>query len=303
MDVSLSSLVNFASSTMSLSLSMFFLMLVGFLRIGLIAMLPPFWYVSCFIDNLIRHNTNSNKHALFGRLLSMKKRPKGVQLIKLRHKVTGQIWTLKRSAALRFKIACNGLRNFIGHAWERKFCVHVVLTVKENTSEVHFLHFNRVITFVRTKLKRRGVQMKYIAVREHQKRGAVHYHVCFFYNKPYQFCNINEIQKSWRLGYAKIVPVNNIKSVYNYLLKYMSKTMESLAYGFKVFSGSQLCAVYRLSPDRFRWCLSRIPHNLFGIVVVNYRKLYIACEYNKKFLIHQFESEWEFLGTLVTEDV
>lgn len=232
----------------------------------------------------------------------VKRDPKPVQVIRLRNKKTGKIFTLKRNAALRFKTACLGLKNYLEYHWKRKFCVHVTLTCRENYKVVDYVHFNRVVTMVRTKLRRRGVEVKYVAVREFQKRGAIHFHVLFFYNKAYQFCNVKEIEASWDLGYAKIVPVDGMENAYRYLVKYLSKTVEDLAYGFKVFSTSHISAVYRLPSERFRWCLSRVPIDLFDILVVSGRNLYIACVDKPNVLIHKFDTDWEMLGTLITDD-
>jgi hypothetical protein len=68
--------------------------------------------------------------------------------------------------------------------------------------------------------------LKYIAVPEFQKRGAVHFHIVFF--------NLSEgivkqerkkrrIAEAWGHGFVDFKPVNNIEHAANYISKYMSK--------------------------------------------------------------------------------
>ena len=61
--------------------------------------------------------------------------------------------------------------------------------------------------------------MKYIAVIEFQKRGAIHYHVML--NTPY--IPQEEIQNLWRNGFVFINKIDNVDNLGDYIVKYMTK--------------------------------------------------------------------------------
>lgn len=63
--------------------------------------------------------------------------------------------------------------------------------------------------------------VKYTAVVEFQKRGAVHYHVVF-YNLPYISNSL--LRKIWGHGYVKINAVDNVDNVGAYVSKYLTKS-------------------------------------------------------------------------------
>ena len=65
--------------------------------------------------------------------------------------------------------------------------------------------------------------LKYVAVVEFQKRGAVHYHVIYF-NLPY--VPNDEIREIWGHGFVKINAIEHVTNVGAYVCKYMTKTME-----------------------------------------------------------------------------
>ena len=69
------------------------------------------------------------------------------------------------------------------------------------------------------RLTRRYDDLKYIAVIEFQKRGAIHYHmVC---NLP--FIRKKELAELWGLGFVKINKIEHVDNVGAYVSKYMSK--------------------------------------------------------------------------------
>ena len=69
------------------------------------------------------------------------------------------------------------------------------------------------------RLTRRYDDLKYVAVIEFQKRGAIHYHmVC---NLPYM--KKKELTEIWGLGFVKINKIEHVDNVGAYVSKYMSK--------------------------------------------------------------------------------
>lgn len=62
--------------------------------------------------------------------------------------------------------------------------------------------------------------LKYVAVHEIQKRGAIHYHVIFF-NLPYM--RNDKIARIWGHGFTKPKAISSIRNVGAYLAKYLSK--------------------------------------------------------------------------------
>ena len=72
--------------------------------------------------------------------------------------------------------------------------------------------------FIRA-LRRRFRELKYIAVREFQKRGAVHYHILT--NFPY--IPKQELAEIWGHGFVQINAVTNVFGIGAYISKYLSK--------------------------------------------------------------------------------
>lgn len=66
-------------------------------------------------------------------------------------------------------------------------------------------------------------KIKYVAVIEFQKRGAIHYHIIFF-NIPY--IENKKISKIWGHGSIKIKKIYNIKDMGSYVCKYMTKNSD-----------------------------------------------------------------------------
>jgi len=63
-------------------------------------------------------------------------------------------------------------------------------------------------------------RLKYVAVHEIQKRGAIHYHAIFF-NLP--FIRNEKIARIWDHGHIKVNKISSIKNVGSYLAKYLTK--------------------------------------------------------------------------------
>ena len=76
--------------------------------------------------------------------------------------------------------------------------------------------------------------IKYLAVVEFQKRGAVHYHVLLF-NLPYIPKYIDLFNETWGQGYLWIEKIDNERYAANYITKYMTKEDNNRLWGEKSY--------------------------------------------------------------------
>jgi hypothetical protein len=111
----------------------------------------------------------------------------------------------------------------------------LTLTFKENIQDLNITHkifmkyIQRLNYFVNNK---KITTLKYVAVTEFQKRGAIHYHIIFF-NLPYiERMRLLKLNKVWGFGFYNLEPVYNEKKMSNYISKYMYKNINN-----KVFFG------------------------------------------------------------------
>jgi len=230
---------------------------------------------------------------------------------KFRNKVTGQVFLVEAGRYGNFKNSLKKLVNYIRYNITRYYVAHLILTVAENVSEVDFKHLHRVIQFIHQRLKRAGSDFKYIAVKEIQERGAIHYHVLCIYSKPYIFPNSQEIEESWKLGFVKIsAPKLRIKlgKIVGYLGKYIGKGYEYEALNFKKsFTASQIKQIYKLSPVRLAEVIKRFGKSMAEQLKCTYRKVFLegyvmgemmGVVTRKPFrdLIMEFTSEWDYEG-------
>ena len=171
---------------------------------------------------------------------------------------------------------------------------HLTLTVAENVTEVDFKHLHRVLQFIAKRLKRSESDFKYIAVKEMQERGAIHYHILCVYSKPYIFPSSEEIARSWRLGFVKITApklVIKVEKIASYIGKYIGKGYEYEALDVKKsFTASQIKQIYKLATKRLEKVIRK-----FG----KSRAEEFKCTYTKVFLVGY--SENEIMGTKVRE--
>lgn len=93
----------------------------------------------------------------------------------------------------------------------------VTLTFAENVTDLDDAHteFHKFMK----RLKRKYGNVKYVAVVEFQKRGAVHYH--FVSDLPY--VPKKELAALWRNGFVRINDIEHVDNVGAYISKYMSK--------------------------------------------------------------------------------
>lgn len=132
--------------------------------------------------------------------------------------------TLHRASAdLRRTINANV--NAYGKDFAAKF---ITLTFEENIQDLDYAH-NEFMKFIKRLnyyiFKTKIANVKYSAVVEFQKRGAVHYHVVF-YNLPY--IPASKINDLWRRsnGNINVKRIKHVDNIGSYVCKYMSKENE-----------------------------------------------------------------------------
>lgn len=117
----------------------------------------------------------------------------------------------------------------------------MTLTFKENIKDLNYTNkeFKKFIQRLNYYLyKDKKHHLKYIAVWEKQKRGAIHYHVIFF-SLPY--IPVKELRKIWRNGFVKIniIDVDSKDNRGRYVSKYFSKDIDEKDFKQKAFFKSQ----------------------------------------------------------------
>lgn len=104
----------------------------------------------------------------------------------------------------------------------------MTITFKENVTNIEYANaeFKKFIKRLNYKLfKTKKAELKYIAVWELQKRGAIHYHIIFF-SLPY--IAHTELRKLWTLGSINIKKINVDKkeNIGRYISKYFEKNLD-----------------------------------------------------------------------------
>lgn len=95
----------------------------------------------------------------------------------------------------------------------------LTLTFADNITDIKFCNKEFKNFIKRLKYNYNLNNLKYVAVIEFQKRGAVHYHVML--TTPY--IPLQEIQTLWGHGFVFINKINNVDNLGAYLVKYMTK--------------------------------------------------------------------------------
>lgn len=243
-----------------------------------------------------------------------------VEFIKFKNKVTGEIFLAPSGRYGNFVNAIKKVVKYVRYNIPSYYVAHLTLTVAENISEVDFKHLHRVLQFIDKRLKRAGSDFKYVAVKEIQERGAVHYHILCIYSKRYMFPSAQEIAKSWKLGFVKITAPKirmRLGKIVNYIGKYIGKGYEYEALNFrKSFTASQIKQIYKLSTKRLAEVIAEFGKEMAEGFKCTYRKVYKytyakklvytikdsflevieKTECVKKELIKEFPSEWAYEG-------
>ncbi len=123
---------------------------------------------------------------------------------RFRNVETGQVCYIEAGRYGNFRNTLKKLVNYIRYNIAIYYVAHLTLTVAENVPDVDFKHLHRVLQFIAKRLKRAGSDFKYVAVKELQDRGAIHYHILCIYSKPRVFPSSEEVAGSWRLGFVRI---------------------------------------------------------------------------------------------------
>jgi len=111
----------------------------------------------------------------------------------------------------------------IGQWGDDVTCKFVTLTFRDNVKDLDKANYEFKKFILRLNYEVYGKkcsELKYTAVVEFQKRGAVHYHV-IFYNLPYTKADV--IEEVWGKGFIKINKIDDIDNVGAYICKYLTK--------------------------------------------------------------------------------
>lgn len=227
-----------------------------------------------------------------------------------KNQVTGHTCYVPAGRYGNFLNSVKKLVSYVRYNMPKYYIAHLVLTLKKAESEIDFKHFHRVMQFIEKRLKRAESGFEYIAVKEIQKERlekygeeAVHYHVLCVYSKPYVFPSAEEIAKSWRLGNVKITAPKlrmKLNKIIGYIGKYIGKGYEYSALSFKKsFTASRIKQIYKLTPERLSFVMSKYGKGKAETLKCTYRKVYEV--FNNGFevvsrLIEEFTSEWAYGG-------
>lgn len=162
--------------------------------------------------------------------------------IKISHKTTGQEIIIDTSGA-RAKRLCQGFLNKTSQS--KRFYKHIILTqVVEN-------YHSRILNQFFSAMRKWYQDIQYIWTMEEQKRGVLHWHVvvAFPYDVQFGRSDILRIQNYWKYGIVEVVPVRRIS--FQYLLKYISKSLESGIDGVRRIGSSMIEGFYRQSRKWF----------------------------------------------------
>jgi hypothetical protein len=154
-----------------------------------------------------------------------------------------RIFYTRQKDGVRTKSSVNRARNELYRLVDCNISAHgkykpvfATLTYEDNISDLRQCNGN-FKNFLKRLNYRLGTSLKYIAVPEWQKRGAVHYHIVFF-NLPY----IDKFlfEEIWGQGLTNIQVVKKLRSMGAYLAKYFSKAChDSRLYAQKAYMCSR----------------------------------------------------------------
>lgn len=159
----------------------------------------------------------------------------------------------------------------------------ITLTYKKNMKDIDQADKDFKNFIKRLKYKFKLEKLKYIAVREFQKRGAIHYHlICDWDIKFTTEDDLREYErllgeKIWKHGFVDIKQMNHIDNVGAYIIKYMTKDI-----AVEFFKGKKiyLCSQGLERPKTFK-----------GIEADEIIKTYNLLE-KKEVFTNSYESEY-----------
>lgn len=113
-------------------------------------------------------------------------------------------------------------------------CYFLTLTFTENIQD--YKKANEKFKYF---INKKNKDVKYLCVKEHQKRGAIHYHLIIF---DIDYKDVKKIQSSWIYGkvtHLKKITDVNPWSIANYMSKYFIKENQRVKAGYRIFTKSQ----------------------------------------------------------------
>lgn len=130
--------------------------------------------------------------------------------------------------------ARNRCRRLATKNFSKANCTFMTLTVAENEDDV--LKYDDEFKKFFKRLRRKYGDCKYLAVREFQDRGAIHYHVLIdipflsgiSQDKYKREAKEREVARVWRHGFVDLVPIEHVDNLGAYLVKYMTKEMDDI---------------------------------------------------------------------------
>jgi hypothetical protein len=136
--------------------------------------------------------------------------------------------------------------NYEKEALMKKFSHAVMITLTPSENITDGALFSSQLNRFMVELKRylNDKDLKYVAVREVQQRGAYHYHLIIF---GYKFIPHDVLAKIWRIGWVWVSPVSNEFAI-TYILKYVRKGSQA----GRLHSSYNLLALFKDAYISFR---------------------------------------------------
>ena len=160
----------------------------------------------------------------------------------------------------RSKLQCQRIAKANMEYWKS----FVTLTFEDNVTDEEFA--NKRFRYYVDKIRRIKKDFRYICVKEHQKRGAIHFHLLTnlecdtylipkrplkrLYNKESKIWKDLDYYdlKYWNDGFSSAEPVSgDAKKIVGYISKYMTKDIDDRLFGRRRFFYSQNCIVPKVS--------------------------------------------------------
>lgn len=221
---------------------------------------------------------------------------------------TGKSCYIPAGRAGTFFLSIRKAVQYVKYSFPKYYCCHLTLTQAKVDNNLSYEHLNRVMTMIRTFVKRQDTyetpsDIKYIAVKEYNSSGVrengqnLHYHVLIFYSKPYAMPDVERIAKSWALGFVKIsAPKVRLKlnRIVSYLGKYLGKGYEydSLNSDVKSFTASQIPSVFKLSEQRLSEAHKKFGVNNLSRYKATFTKIFRFDCRGEKHLVMSWRSDW-----------
>ena len=150
---------------------------------------------------------------------------------------------------IRSKLQCQRIAKGNMEYWE----TFITLTFEDNVTDVKLA--NKRFKYFIDKVRRIKNDLRYLVVPEHQKRGAIHYHLLtnisindtkLMYNQEDnpKFKHV----KYWLDGFNSVEHIKgDAKKIVGYISKYMTKDIDNRLFGQRRFFCSQNCIVPKVS--------------------------------------------------------